>query len=311
MSNNGEARKSPSRSIVVDGRSIEIPTPPRSPSGGSARWPEAGWGGSRASAQRSEKQAMGEYFAEHDFLVEGNPETDPRKPTAVILVNGGTTPSTVVEAALNWIENKGYKGGRMNITWFTPGSLATGVLLRFIERNNDLRTAAELFLFPGRVDRELQSVNGDEPVAFAKELKLSLNYSLLSANSFNLVDGSAHFFFNIEINLQRACALKEAEHKFLFLDSKKFGAQGFRGYTLDELLETSQKVTVYTVSSERDVAIRERFGKLANHLLSVESEGQDSADVKELRLKIVATDGQSALQERYCGVLRQRVDRTI
>lgn len=93
------------------------------------------------------------------------------------------------------------------------------------------------------------------------------------------------FFFDDEIELQKAIALSEAEHKFFFLEPEKFKREGSKAYSIRELLQTSRTVTIYTVSSTKDDVIEKQFNNLANSLL--DKEKNSGTDCKILRLVIV------------------------
>jgi hypothetical protein len=113
--------------------------------------------------------------------------------------------------------------------------------------------------------------------------------------------GSVYFHSPHELRLQKACATRFASHKFLFLDSSKFKSEGERGYGIKDLLDTADKVTVYTVSSlslERDQRIKTNFQRLCANLLEDQQDigVNDRSEVKTLRLQIVGREGISTVQ---------------
>ncbi len=264
----------------------------------------SGWSAARALAHPIEKRLMAEYFARHDFLVTGaNPEVDPRETAASILANPGTTPNTCVKEALAWVSQTKHRG---TVMWYTPGALVPATLHDWKEENADLRNAAGLFLFPGEVNPEVESVLGRFPVEFAKQqLRTRFTCALLSAHSFDMGKGEAYFHYPNEIDLQQTCALLYAYHKFLFFDSSKFQPVGIVGYGIHELLETSQAVTIYTVSSERVDTIIAQFETLAQRLLD-EKRG-NAGTARSLRLCVVPQDGKGAATiHRHTGQLRKQ-----
>jgi hypothetical protein len=218
-----------------------------------------------------EKHLMAKYYTNHDFLVpEGlNPETDPREPVASILVNQGTTPNTVVVEALQWIE-RNQSRGPFDITWYTPGHLIPNTLRLFRVEHPHLISATQLFLFPGRVDHQTEAVSGPDAEAFAESLNRRFTYAFLSANSFDIRDGTTYFHMPEEVRMQRACATRYAAHKLLFFDSTKFKSEGEIGYRIDEILRRAEAVTIYTVSSHKDEWIIAKFTRLCSSIPGIE-----------------------------------------
>jgi len=248
---------------------------------------QVGWSTRTINTRRDEKEAMAEYFVDHDFLVEGNPNAK-RLDVATILVNPGTSQQFIIRKALEWIKGNGQD---VDINWYTPGSLIPTILKEFRDGDPALIPATQLFLFPGRLDVQIDSVCSPETATFVEKYDRAFTYAFLSANSFDLKTGSVYFHFSSEIQLQRAIALKDAKHKYLFLDSGKFDtiSEGGIAYTLRDLLQTSHSVTVYTVSSNdvKNAWIKHSFEGLCNGLLEKRHSNQHEADVKSLRLRIV------------------------
>lgn len=274
---------------------------------------EETWSARRAKHMPDEKKLMAEYCARHDFLVRenSNPETDLRETVASILVNQGTTPDIVVKEALRWIENHQDRGP-FHITWYTPGNLVPGTLRSFRQNHQHLSAATQLFLFPGRVDQQTESVSGPEAEAFAQRLERRFTYAFLSAHSFDIHTGIVYFHLPEETRLQQACATRYAAHKFLFLDSSKFKSEGEIGYRIDELLRESEAVTIYTVSSDKDEWIKVKFAALCNSILDIRgdqntngsSKAADKLDMKFLRLRIVGKETTPTDSMQHQGFLR-------
>lgn len=279
----------------TDGQVIQ---PRISPYGGT-------WSARRARDKTDEKRLMAEDYAQHGFLVrEGmSPETAPRETVASILVNQGTTPNVVVRVALEWIEeNQGFElsNTTFDITWYTPGHLVPNTLREFRERSPHLSAATQLFLFPGKVDPQTESVSGPDAEIFAENLRRHFTYAFLSAYAFDIHTGMVYFHLPEEVRLQKACATRYAAHKLLFLDSSKFKSEGEVGYGIDDLLRSAESVTIYTVSSSpnNDEWIKMKFRVLCNDILEVRQEtsitalaGGDERDMKSLRLHIVGPGG--------------------
>jgi hypothetical protein len=263
------------------------------------------WSASRAEREASEKALMAQDFALHYFLVpqtHSNPE-GVRETVASILVNQGTTPTHVVEAALEWV--KGQRGHYF-LTWYTPGALVPTILKEFRDEDRSLATSAKLFLFPGEVDIETESVSGPDAELFAENLKRNFTYAVLSAHAFDVSTGDVYFHLSREVRFQRFLARLPAAQKFLFLDSTKFRNEGDRGYGIVDLLETSSSVTIYTVCSDNDAWITREFNALAQRLLQDTSADPsvNARDLKTLQLRIVGcgTKKSGFLERR--GILR-------
>jgi hypothetical protein len=251
---------------------------------------------------------MGKYCIEHDFLVRKNP-AEPRDTVASILVNQGTTPNEVVHEALDWI-NKNWTEGPFDITWYTTGGLVNATLHEFRVANPSLSIAAQIFLFPGRVNIDLQAVAGPEAEEFVERLDVDFTYAFLSAYAFDIDSGRIHFLYSEELRLQRACARLYADHKFLFLDRSKFKREGKRGYKLVELLEQARTVTIYTTGSheyaQENRSLEERFQLLCDQLFMPPH--QDGTGPlpgeKTLRLRIVGPDNTLLTSAERAGTLR-------
>ena len=243
---------------------------------------------------------MAEYCIEHDFLVrEGKIPSATASPTvrdtvASILVNQGTTPNVLVQQALTWIKTH-WKLGPFDITWYTTGGLVNATLHDFRSKNPTLSIAGQIFLFPGRVNTDMQAVSGPEAEQFVETLDVDFTYAFLSVYAFDVDAGRAQFQYSEEVRLQRACARLYADHKFLFIDSSKFKREGKRGYRFAELLEEAKTVTIYTTTSPEDEALSERFGALCDQLLSAEpqqrTDGKQLPAQRKIRLRIVKLDG--------------------
>jgi hypothetical protein len=246
------------------------------------------WAASRARMQKEEKEMMARHFAEHDFLLpEGaNPAAGPRETAACILVNQGTGPNVVVHKSLHWISDHAGEGP-FHITWYSPGGLVPATLYDFRQGNPNLSAAAHAHLFPGTVDIQLQAQVGAEAQEYARRLTRRFSYMILSAHSFDLHTGEVLFHFEREIPIQNTCALLRATQKFLFLDSQKFTGEGEIGYSLRDLLATSNAVIIYTVSSSRSEEIKAAFNALAATLLATDPPEAGTAERKTMRLTIV------------------------
>ncbi len=229
-----------------------------------------GWGQGRKKQYALEKQIMAEHFVLHDFLVRdgGSPEVAVRETAASILANPGTTPNAVVSEALSWMKNEWGERGPFSVTWYSGSALVAATLQDFKVKNMELRSAAELFLLPGPVDSNLESVLGDVPAAFLKQLDRHFTSLILGAHSFDMVSGTAYFHFSNEILFQQRCALLPARDKILFLDQSKFRKEGQPAYTMEELLSNCQAATIYTVAEtlEQERRIVSEFVGLAGTL---------------------------------------------
>lgn len=253
-----------------------------------------GWSAVRATVAAEEKKRMARHFVQHDLFVQEN-ETpgDGREVSAAkVTVNPGTTPNEIVRQALEWVktevDNNPAYAGAPHITWYTPGSLVPATLLDFRVTHPHLRNCCGLHLYPGMVDSNLDMVRGTEAVNYARQLEKCFTYALLSGYAFDMSKGTVFFFFDDEVELQRAMALSEAEHKFLFLEPEKFKREGSKAYSIRELLQTSTAVTIYTVSSQKDATVEKQFRNLAESLLDTGTEG--TPDRRRLRLVIVGKD---------------------
>jgi hypothetical protein len=270
------------------------------------------WSASRAEIKLDEKTEIAKYFCGHDFLVGENQSPESGRDTvASILVNQGTTPNRVVLEVLQWIEEQDKQEASQKpffLTWYTPGHLVPTTLRTFRDKYRHLKTATKLFLFPGEVDEETESVSGPDAEDFAEKVQRKFTYAFLSSYSFDVVTGSVYFHLPRELRLQKACARLFASHKFLFLDSSKFKREGERGYGIDELLETADKVTVYTVSSsvERDQWIKSNFLRLCDELLEDNRDQveTDRTELKTLRLQIVGGDERGTTGVDKKGILK-------
>jgi len=219
----------------------------------------------------------------------------------------GTSPDVAVGAALNAVATRQRPYGPF-INWYSPGALVPTTLLQFRKKYPDLISATRLFLFPGEVDLDIEAACSDEAVKYAKELKVSFTYVFLGAYSCDLLNGTVYFQHPREVNLQRACALKPARQKVLFVDSSKFRREGHAGYTFRELVATSETVTLYTASKadRRDTQLLAEFKELADALLSTKKNDKviASAEVKTLRLCIVRGATKEPLSEKKIGYLK-------
>jgi hypothetical protein len=275
---------------------------------------EEGWSARRAKHNANEKRLMADYFPMHDFLVKpgSNPERDAREQVASVLVNQGTTPNLVVEEVLAWIKDNASEGP-FTITWYTPGALVPATLRKFREENPQWRSATKLFLFPGKVDTDFESVVGKEPVEFAETLQnVGFKYAILSAYSFDITSGTASFFDESELELQRACALLYAAHKFLFVDPSKFNREGKSAYLASELLNTAEDFTIYTTSvdDEHDTWVKQKFDDLCRQLVIPSEElpqGEPrphARDMKTLGLRIVGNGNRQSQSYSVQGLPR-------
>jgi hypothetical protein len=233
-----------------------------------------------------------------------------RLKVANILVNPGTSQHFVVRRALEWIKAHDDEFGPVDINWYTPGSLLPTLLKEFRDDNPELIQATQLFVFPGRLDIQIDSFASVETAEFVKAYERAFTYAFLSANSFDMSTGQVYFHFSSEIELQRAIALKNAKHKFLFLDSSKLVtiSEGGVAYGLRDLLRTSHSVTLYTVSSSqpKDEWVKASFEALYHKLMvPVPDDGDDyRGNTKALRLRIVGANDRPTEQDNKRGRLR-------
>jgi len=254
------------------------------------------WSASRAQIKADQKGLMAQYFARHHFLVrEGELPEAPRETVATIAVNQGTTPNRVVAECLKWVSEHRKPGEAFFLTWYTPGHVIPTTLRSFKNEHWPMRTAAKLFLFPGEVDDETESVSGPDAEEYAEHVRHRFTYALLSGYSFDMSTGDVYFYLPHEVRLQKACAKMFAAHKFLFFDTSKLKREGEVGYNVSDLLATADTVTIYTVSStpEKDDWVKSKFKSLCTRILKPPSNPEQ--DIKTLRLQIVgAAEGQSS-----------------
>ncbi len=259
------------------------------------------WSALNAEHRPEEKRLMGCHCAAHNFLVpkDGNPEKDPREKLASVLVNGGTSPTMAVEECLEWIVANQDRGP-FDVTWYTTSSLVPAKLRDYREKYKHLAAAMHLFLFPGRVDQQMEAVSGPDAEVFAQNLDRCFRYAFLSAHSFDMSTGTAYFHLPEEVRLQKACATRYADHKFLFLDSGKFKKEGEIGYQIDELLGTADMVTIYTVASDddhRNRLLKQQFTSLSSRILKAPTQAPGSGDqnvipsIRSLQFVIVGRNG--------------------
>jgi hypothetical protein len=269
------------------------------------RYSEAWWS-ARSHQELDEKNLMAQYFVDHHFLVPlGQSSEAPRETVASILVNQGTTPNSIVKRALEWIFDHKKKGEPYFLTWYTPGHVVPTTLseFRLTSPERGLSSALKLFLFPGDVDEETQSVLGEHAVRFVAQFQRNFRYSLLSAYSFDITTGDVKFHFPKEIALQRVLATRWADHKFLFLQTSKFKTEGETAYCLRDMLDTSRAVTIYTVHSALDEQIIAGVRKLAKKMklndLGYGVPPPQAAGSKLLRLQIVGRDDAPSTTQEY------------
>jgi len=180
--------------------------------------------------------------------------------------------------------------GPFSVTWYTGSALVAATLQNYKVRNTQLRSAAELFLLPGPVDPDSESVSGLVPAQFiASQIDRYFTCLILSAHSFDILSGTAYFHFPDEIEFQKRCALLPARNKFLFLDASKFRHEGQPGYLVADLLRNCQSVTIYTVMAVPDPTVVAGFDALATSL-NMKDVGDDWADVEGQRLRLCIID---------------------
>jgi hypothetical protein len=266
---------------------------------------EQGWAARRAQMHTLQKQSMAKYYVEHDFLVIDSPAS-PRDTVASILVNQGTTPNVVVQEALAWMTRYWKQFGPFDVTWYTTSGLVMTTLRDFRVSNFEQAIAAQIFLFPGRVNGDMQAVSGPAAENFVNQLDVDFTYAFLSVYAFDLESGRTRFQYEEEVPLQSACARLYAAHKLLFVDSSKFRRDGTPGYTLSDLLKASKTVTIYTTSStpEHDKVIKDRCVELAERLLPTTAAASPSTH-RTLRLRIVTPDNSHAESWQHEGYLAQ------
>jgi len=275
---------------------------------------QAGWSTRNANTKTMEKAAMADYFVEQEFLVANSVSS--RLKFATIIVNPGTTQQFVIRKGLDWIRLNDHELSQFDITWYTPGSLLPSVLKEFRDKNPHLIQATQLFLFPGRIDIQIDSVASPETAMFVEHYDRTFTYAFLGANSFNLTNGGVYFHFSSEIALQRAIALKDAKHKYLFLDSAKLDtiSEGGKAYDFKDLLRSSHSVSIYTTASSpsKDEWIQSGFVRLCgDHLENVQAVGPDQYEpgMKQVGLRIVGVDGKEIRSVNLFGRLKSVTDR--
>lgn len=279
--------------------------------------PRTAWSTSRHEYKNKEKWQIATHFVEHEFLVpDGASPEAARETVASIFVNQGTTQNIIVEKVLEWIKTKS-NAPLFDITWYTTGSLVPATLRKSRQNSQgedlELRQATQLFQFPGRVDPIREVVIGPEPVTFVKQLDRCFSYAFLGAYSFDIDTGKIYFHYSTEVELQVACAGLYAARKYLFLDSSKFKQEGVSGYDINLLLGSSENVTIYTESSNKDDWIKEKFSELCATLLETQGERRKNRSgrknnlaIKNLRLCIVGLGNTPTYSEArsglYCSV---------
>lgn len=253
------------------------------------------WSGSRGQHQHQDKELIGEYWARCEFMVtEGRSQA--RDTVGSALVPQGTTQAAVVGKILDWLQAQA--GVAYHITWYVAGTLVADRMRQFQRDCPHLRSAARLFFLPGDVDLEREAVLGPAAVEFAKSLTRCFRYALLSSYTFDLLSGQTYFQFDDEVELLSALAKRSAKEKILFLDRSKFRREGVPGYRVHDLLESAERVTICTVSTEADADRKKDFVELAQDLLAP-GKGQ----VKCLRLCLVKKADSADICEHQ-GVLK-------
>lgn len=265
------------------------------------------WSACQANTNPKQKSILGEFFAEHDFLVRGdrNGVKDLRERASLFLVAPGTTPNTVVKTSLYWMRDH-WAPNPFTVKWYSLGALLPATLYDFKKENPTCDSAARLFLIPGEVDPQSETVTGKYPIEFLKQLNIRLNGSILSAYRFDMATGTAYFYFDNEVEVQRAGAMFYADDKYVFLDPSKFSPSGSPGYNVRDLLMTSQTVTIYTLTSGSDNRIMDQFKALCvEHLECAEESPQPSRDeTKRLRLCIVGANSEPVTDIAKTGRVR-------
>lgn len=252
-----------------------------------------GWSDRQTEQDAEDKELIADDFVAHEFLVpeNGNPEKSPRLKVASIAVSNGTSQSEGVSAVLRWVEQRAVKHESFDLNWYATGSVVPTILRDFVQKHPDLMAACQLFLFPGKVDRNLGSVSGPEAVAFVKTFKRRFTYAFLGAHAFDLVTGDAYFHFSEELELQQACASLLAAQKYLFLSPRKFKAdelEGHVGYGLLDVLAGASSVTICTASSTNDEWIKKTFDALCLRVLSADPA---RGEPRRLSLRLVGRNG--------------------
>ncbi len=303
----------------VGPKQSRIPQASRPEDGAPEQFP-IGWSAARATMYTDEKKAMAHHFCQHDLLVKHNQNpSNTRETAATFLATAGTSPYMVVRESLAWIKANSSTYGQFAIMWYTPASLVAAALRDFRTENHHLRSAADLFLFPGRLNPDVECVVGPTAVRFTKLRRTKFTYSLLGAYAFDMASGKASFHYPEEVGIQRACAFLPARHKFLFLDSSKFEKkeEGEPGYSIRQLLNETSAVTIYTVASANSNTIAEDFHALAESILittnedepidrAAEEEGELARSPQRMfRLCVVGTKERPAENIAIRGYLRR------
>lgn len=271
------------------------------------------WSVFQEPVDKDAKFSMACHFAKAIFLKAENYVAD-------ILVAPGTTTKCVVEQTLAAISEPGTgttaisESGReestqhYNLTWFTPSTLVSDYLRDWSGQNQHLRRAAQLFVYPGLVDEELESFCGPEAEEFAENIKTRFSLAILSGHRFDVKDGMVCFHFPQEKRLQTACALSWATRKYLFLAPTKFRQEGQPAYSIRDLLNTSCEVTIYTTWDNNGEDLQASFKYLADELIAQNPTSTAASDKrglqrKCLRLIVVKSDADAAVDKRE-GYLR-------
>jgi hypothetical protein len=273
------------------------------------------WSGRQLKQRPLEKALMGRHCAAHEFLVSpgSNPETASREKLASILVTNGTSPVMAVKECMDWVVSNTDARGPFDLTWYTTGTLVPSTLKDYRDKHPMLAAAMHLFLFPGRVDQQMEAVSGPDPVDFAERMTRCFRYAFLGAHSFEMSTGTAYFHLPEEVRLQKACATRYAAQKFLFLDSGKLRREGEVGYQIDEILETAEGATIYTVATEpaTNARVKREFQRLCERTFMTPAEQAAQVDQvsrkRTLRLVIVGRDESPSDCTVNEGLLRTKV----
>lgn len=273
------------------------------------------WSACQANINPDEKECMATYFAAHDFLVRvgRNGAAHARGRAAHVFVAPGTTPNTVLKVCLTWMKDN-WNPDPFTVTWYPLGGLIPATLFEFKQKYGHCSSGARLFLLPGEVDPQSETMTGDHTVEFLQKLdrdrRKEFNLSILSAHRFNMTTGDAYFYFDNEVQAQHMGATIYAEDKFLFLHPEKFSTiGGTKGYNICDLLKTSRSVTIYTVTSDEDNRIRRQFEKLCDRLLipCPRPTDEQAEQLKGFRLCVVRPNGESQLDLPHVGLLNPSI----
>jgi hypothetical protein len=272
----------------------------------SSEYEKKTWSELQSREKPDEKRVMARHCAVHDFLVspDSNPEVDARMKRASILANNGTTSEVAVKECLDWVVSNYEDRGPFDLTWYTTGTLVPSTLKEYRDKYPHFAAAMHLFLFPGRVDQQMEAVSGPDPVDFAERMDRCFRYAFLGAHSFDMVTGTAYFHLPEEVRLQKAIATRYAAHKFLFFDSSKFKREGEVGYRVADILEGAEAATIYTVSSgpETDGRLKADFRRLCVTILPPGVEGTDASLSRKRVLRLVIVGSGSVATDRSCVV---------